>query len=336
MEIFTLDNIYFHKGDSGGATEPTEPAPTPMLDAADVVSVFSDAYTNIEGTDFNPNWGQSTVVTTEEIDGNQMLKYANFNYQGTEFADQDLSAMQFVHIDLWTADATVVQFTPISRTTGEKLVALEPIVSGQWNSYDIPLSDFTDVSLTDLFQLKFDGQAGVNPSNIYLDNIYFYTPPAGAQPDIAAPTPMRDAANVISLFSDAYTDIEDTDFNPNWGQSTVVTTEEIDGNQMLKYANFNYQGTEFADQDLSAMEFVHIDVWTADATVVQFTPISRTTGEKLVALEPIVAGEWKSYDIPLSDFTDVSLIDIFQLKFDGQAGVNPSNIYLDNIYFYKE
>jgi hypothetical protein len=27
---------------------------------------------------------------------------------------------------------------------------------------------------------------------------------------------------------------------------------------------------------------------------------------------------------------------VIQLKFDGQAGATPSNIYLDNIYFYKE
>ena len=32
-------------------------------DAADsVLSVFSTAYGNLDGTDFNPNWGQSTQV----------------------------------------------------------------------------------------------------------------------------------------------------------------------------------------------------------------------------------------------------------------------------------
>jgi hypothetical protein len=26
---------------------------------------------------------------------------------------------------------------------------------------------------------------------------------------------------------------------------------------------------------------------------------------------------------------------VFQMKFDGQSGANPSTIYLDNIYFWK-
>ena len=63
-----IDNLYFYKSRGGGtATEPTAAAPTPPARAAaDVVSIFSGAYTNITGTDFNPNWGQSTVVTTIE------------------------------------------------------------------------------------------------------------------------------------------------------------------------------------------------------------------------------------------------------------------------------
>ena len=337
-----LDNIYFYKGEAI-ATEPTEPAPAPTQDAANVISIFSDAYTNLEGTDFNPDWGQSTVVTTEEIAGNNTLKYASFNYQGTQLdGAQDFSSMEFLHIDMWTADATVVLMSPISVSSGENLFSLTPIAAGQWNSYDIPVSAFTDagVSLSDIHQLKFDGQAGTNPSNIYLDNIYFYTERTMAtEPTEAAPIPTRDAAQVISLFSDSYTNIEGTDFNPGWGQSTVVTTEEIAGNNTLKYANFNFQGTQLAPaQDLSAMEYMHIDMWTADATVVQVTPISETTGESLYSLTPIASGQWNSYEIPLSAFTDagVSLSDIHQLKFDGQAGTTPSNIYLDNIYFYTE
>ena len=128
------------------------------------------------GTDFNPDWGQSTEVTFEEIAGNNTMKYGNLNYQGTQLMDPvDLSGMEFLHIDMWTADATVMLITPISQTTGERLFDMTPITAGTWNSYDIPLSFFTEggVTLTDIFQMKFDGQAGVTPSNIWLDNIYF-------------------------------------------------------------------------------------------------------------------------------------------------------------------
>jgi len=404
------------------AAGPTVAAPMPTQEAVDVVSIYSDTYTDLEGTNFNPSWGQTTVVTNEDIDGNEMMKYANFNYQGTELSgSQDLSLMEFMHVDIWTADATVIKVSPISGT-GEFLVSLEPLNQGSWNTYDIPVTDFTGVSMDDIYQLKFDGQDGVNPSNIYVDNIYFYkspTPPgsdatlsdlqvdgstvsefsanilsytvelpngtaivpavtatttdvnasfvvtdatvlpgttdvvvtaedgatiltysvnftlAAAVPTVAAPMPTQDAADVVSIFSDTYTDLEGTDFNPGWGQTTVVTFEDIDGNEMMKYANFNYQGTELAgSQDLSSMEFMHVDIWTDDATVIKVTPISGT-GEWLVSLEPINLEGWNSYDIPVTDFEGVSMDDIYQLKFDGQDGVNPSNIYVDNIYFYK-
>jgi hypothetical protein len=86
--------------------------------------------------------------------------------------------MEYLHVDMWTADATDLQVTPIngSGSPTEFLVGLTPITTGQWVSYDIPLTDFTasGMSLDQVIQLKFDGQAGVTPSNIYLDNIYFY------------------------------------------------------------------------------------------------------------------------------------------------------------------
>jgi hypothetical protein len=95
------------------------------------------------------------------------------------------------------------------------------------------------------------------------------------------------------------------------------------------YANFNYQGTVLATpQDLTGMDYLHVDMWTADATVVQVTPInnSGSPAEHLVSLTPVTAGQWKSYDIPLTSFTSsgMALDGVFQMKFDGQAGNTPS------------
>ena len=42
---------------------PLESASTqPARDAVDVISIFSDKYTDVAGTDFNPNWGQSNYL----------------------------------------------------------------------------------------------------------------------------------------------------------------------------------------------------------------------------------------------------------------------------------
>ncbi|MDZ7613360.1 MAG: hypothetical protein U5K51_06325 [Flavobacteriaceae bacterium] len=62
-----------------------------------MISVFSNAYTNITGVDYNPNWGQGTVTTIIDVAGNATLKYAGLNYQGTDFSGnaQDVSGMEF-------------------------------------------------------------------------------------------------------------------------------------------------------------------------------------------------------------------------------------------------
>ncbi|TVQ12376.1 MAG: T9SS C-terminal target domain-containing protein [Bacteroidetes bacterium] len=160
-------------------TVPTEPevaAPAPPArEPENVISVFSDAYTNVEGTEFNPNWGQSTLVSIVEIQGNETLKYENFNFQGTQFdGSLDVSDMEYLHVDMWTADATSVNVFTISPGPVETGIALA-ITPGQWVSYDIPLSDFTNVDMTDLIQFKFDG--GDGSPTIYLDNLYFYKDP---------------------------------------------------------------------------------------------------------------------------------------------------------------
>ncbi len=82
--------------------------------------------------------------------------------------------MQFVHIDIWTENATDVKFTPINSIeegVEESLVNVS-LVNGQWSSVDLPISEFTDMSWNSLFQLKFESTQ--NPSTIYIDNIYFW------------------------------------------------------------------------------------------------------------------------------------------------------------------
>lgn len=165
---------------------------------------------------------------------------------------------------------------------------------------------------------------------------------AQAQPTNNAPTPpMRNASDVISIYGDSYSNIGMVNYNPFWGQSGSVNTsfDPGTGNLVMAYTNFNYQGTGFEanPQNASAMEFIHIDVWTSNATVLKFSPIDNSgmgPGEVLVDV-PLVANGWSSVDLPKSAFTGMSWNNVFQMKFDCQAGVSPSDIYLDNIYFWK-
>ncbi|PWA09312.1 putative Ig domain-containing protein [Flavobacterium laiguense] len=488
------------------ATIPTTAAPTPgALASTDVVSLFSGAYTNIAGTDFNPNWGQSTVHSDITIAGNATKKYTNFNYQGIVLAGStDVSAMTKLHLDVWSPDCTAFEVYLINPGPVEQKVTVTPTLSG-WNSFDINLSDYTSINLATVFQLKM-----VSPTagtTVYIDNLYFYkapvvvpsslnapitfetgefgsdwtfasfenstgvgyeksanpsatgintsatvgkftalvagapwagcesngigkfsldatnstvkimvyksvisdvglkfsiasggaqaeikvkntkineweeltfdcsanigkaesidivkiiffldfqarttenvcyfdnvtfsakttTPPGATAPTVAATTPAaRPAVEVISLFSDAYTNIAGTDFNPNWGQSTVHTDIAIAGNATKKYTNFNYQGITLASStDVSAMTKLHLDVWSPDCTAFEVYLINPGPVEQKVTLTPTLSG-WNSFDINLSDYTSINLATVFQLKM-----VSPTagtTVYIDNLYFSK-
>ena len=327
---YYIDNIAFSTPVAVEEVSSPTAAPTaPSLDAADVMSVFSDSYTDVAGTDFNPNWGQSTQVSTEDLGGNSVLKYASLNYQGTAFASAlDVSGYTSIHLDYWTSDSTALNFFLISSGEGkEKAKALDVSSLGEWKSVDIALTDFSDVvDLADVIQFKVDGNG-----TVFFDNIYFHgETPVASSPAAGPEAPTAAAEDVLSIFSDSYTDVEGTNFNPDWGQSTQVTTEVLADNSVLKYTNLNYQGTEFTAQDVSAYSSIHIDYWSADQTTVDFFLISNeptTEVKKTIAITP---GEWNSIDIPLSEFSPVELNKVFQFKIVG-AGT----IFFDNFYFKK-
>ena len=156
---------------------PTTSAPAPPnRQSGDVISIYSSKYTDIAGTAFYPNWGQSTTLTEFDLAGDKMLNYNNLNYQGIALADGvtiDVTGMEYFHMDVWTADLEKIETFLISKTNGEKPVAKNLTANG-WTSIDIPISAFTSQNLTvaDIFQLKLVGTpAG---KNVYIDNIYFY------------------------------------------------------------------------------------------------------------------------------------------------------------------
>ncbi|MDC1195709.1 hypothetical protein N8008_04175, partial [Flavobacteriaceae bacterium] len=161
-------------------------------------------------------------------------------------------------------------------------------------------------------------------------------------PLTAAPTPpSRQAGDVVSIYSDAYTNINLSEVNPGWGQSTTLTEVQVEGNNTWFYSDLSFSGivTDYGNAtDVSAMEFVHFDYWTPDATVLglKLVNTSKSNGDPLKEdiefVDPINLGGWVSVDVPLADYTtDVS--GITQLLFDTTE--NNAIVYIDNLYFYK-
>jgi hypothetical protein len=151
-------------------------APTPPLrNASDVISLYSNAYTALSGLDLNPNWGQSTVNTDVVISGNNTRKMESFNYQGIQLSGSvNVSTMNSLHIDIWTPNCTQFNLYLINTSPSivEQKVTLTPTLSG-WNSYDIALSNFNLINLSNVNQLKFDCLP-FGTSIVYFDNLYFW------------------------------------------------------------------------------------------------------------------------------------------------------------------
>lgn len=127
--------------------------------------------------------------------------------------------------------------------------------------------------ITFIFDVDVLGDAANDPDNwtFYFDEITQDTtcggggpPPGGSAPTTSAPTPTQDAANVISLFSDAYTD-EAVVWPTDWSVPNNTTSDvTIDGGLVKEALDISFFGIEF-QVDATSMTHVHFDVWTPDA-----------------------------------------------------------------------
>ena len=154
-------------------------------------------------------------------------------------------------------------------------------------------------------------------------------------PTTAPTAPTALAANVKSLYSEAYTTTGGFDL-PFWGQAQMLSDVTVAGNKVLKGDQFTYQGFQFDAIDATTLGLtsLHIDIWSADATPVKAYVISAGQDTESVDIVP-TAGAWKGVDIPLSSFTKINKGAIFQLKLDTAIQPVTKVMYFDNIYFAK-
>jgi PKD repeat protein len=169
------------------ASAPAQPARAD----SDVISIFSSAYTDVAGTNYFPDWGQGgqgSGWAMFDLAGDQMLQYINLSYQGIALADGtsvDVSGMEFLHLDVWTADVvTAIETSLINGPAGAtEAPATRTLAADSWTSIEIPISEYVDqgLSVNEIFQLKFVGTPWA-AGTVFIDNIYFYKAPSAASP----------------------------------------------------------------------------------------------------------------------------------------------------------
>jgi hypothetical protein len=169
---------------------------------------------------------------------------------------------------------------------------------------------------------------------------------------VHAPTPTKNQANVISLFSDSYSSVPVNYYNGYWQpwQTTVSNDFSVQGDNILNYTIFNFVGIDYSSPTINAssMTHVHLDV---------FIPGSIAPGRQLRVLvvdfgangvfgggddtrhsttftaPTLVSQSWVPIDIAFSSMTTLaSRTHLAQLILEGGDG---SLIYVDNIYYYN-
>ena len=323
-------------------------APRPTRNPSNVISIFSDAYTNVPVNYYNGYWApwQTTVSNDFTVNGDNVLNYNIFNFVGIEFSAPTINASSMTHLHFNAyfpgtiapgreLRVIVVDFGANGAFGGgddtrhSTTITAPRLVSRSWITIELPFSAMPNLSSrSNLGQIIFEGGDG---GVMYVDNIYFYRNETA--PSVAAPVPNRPSANVLSIFSDAYTNVAGTNFNPNWGQTTAVSQVAIAGNNTLRYTNFNYQGIELgSSQNVSSFTHIHLDYFSTNANTLRFFLISPGPVERAFSLTVPTTNGWNSVDIPLSSFIGVNFNNLIQFKFDGGTG---SDVFIDNMYFYR-
>lgn len=352
--VVFFDNISFNAVGST-ANEPMVAAPTPTQDPSLVISMFSNAYTNVTVDTWRTDWSAATLEDVL-IAGNETKKYSNLDFVGIEAVSNplDLTNMTIMHVDVWSSNFTLfgvklVDFGADSSFGGgddvEHQVNVNSPAQGQWVSLDIPLTQFTGlITFSNVAQFILVGQPS-GSSTVFVDNMFFYDgtviPPTG--PETAAPTPIHNAADVISLFSNAYTNVTVDTWRTDWSAATLEDIL-IQGNATKKYSALDFVGIETVANQINASQMTHLrmDVWSENFTsfaikLVDFGADGAFAGgddvEHQVNFPTPAQEEWVSLDIPLSQFTALTTrANIAQFILVGQpAGL--TTLFVDNVYF---
>ncbi len=346
-------------GGGGMATSPTMAAPAPTQDAANVTSVFSNAYTDIAGTNPRAFGNDGGAVFSEiQVTGDDVWSYADTNFVGLQ-NDTGFDARTNFSMDIWVAEdisfrAGLISFTSPSATREDVEVNL---TGGQWTTIDVALADLVpsiggEGALPDnptINQIIFDVLGDGVEASIFVDNVFFYTDNGSGMataPTMAAPAPTQDAANVTSVFSNAYTNVAGT--NPRaFGNDPGAAFSEIQvaGDDVWSYADTNFVGLQ-NDTGFDARTNFSMDIWVAEnisfrAGLISFTSPAATREDVEVNL---TGGQWTTIDVALADLVpsiggEGALPDnptINQIIFDVLGDGVEADIFVDNVFFYTD
>ena len=324
---------------------PQTAAPTPPArDAADVVSIYSDAYAAIDPINYDAGWcngGQPGAVTETTAGGNNVFAYNDKGCQGINFAGdlQDVTGFTNIHVDLFIKAGTdivgkifnmkIVPSSGAETTFNIDLNGLDPKpVPGTWFSYDVPV-----VLSGPTVDIKEFGITSNLQNAVWYDNVYLYkeiVEPTcddgiqnGDETGVDCGGPDCEPCVVIPpLDLDFETSPITSDFEDFDGAGvTVISNPQGDGNvaQMIRNGGAVWAGSSLVfdnNLDFSTLTGIKMKMWTEAPIGTQIllkTEGGTPSGDRIALTT--VTGAWETLTF---DFT-------------GVTGDNPKLVFIFNI-----
>lgn len=329
-----FDNIRQEEGDDGGGgnppAEPVDAAPTPTEDEANVISLFSDAYTDVTVNTWRTDWSAG-ILEDIEIQGNATKKYSDLNFVGIETVAENLvdaSAMTHLHIDVWTPNMDVIRvklvdFGPDNAFEGgddsEHEIVFDNLPQEQWNTLKIPMSDFAGLqNQASLAQYILSGTPA-GEGILYVDNFFFSNDGSGG----------GGGGDIVELPLTFEQDITWADAITNFegGDLSVVDNPDQTGNTSAKVARMiKGAGATFAGSILTLTDNIDFASGT-DFTVSVWAPRPNTT--MLFKIENETDGG-QFFEQELTIAESQQWVDI---TFD-MSGANQANTYKKLVFIF--
>ncbi len=172
------------KDESGNATEPIAvatktleapaAAPAPVIDAAKVKSIYSDAYEFAPASlnSYNEDWwSKPDMVEGELAEGDKALFYAKVaeGMIGWQFGEIDVTDFPFLHIDIYPlADGSIMIYPVDNIEPKQEYKETYEVKGGKWNNLVI---DMSGKDLTKIFQIGWINYVALN--GFFIDNVFY-------------------------------------------------------------------------------------------------------------------------------------------------------------------
>ncbi|MFM9826954.1 T9SS type A sorting domain-containing protein [Flavobacterium sp.] len=296
-------------------------------------------------------------------------------WQGAEFVFTGskrirLTTDKTMKVDVYSTKAFTMLAKVESGTGPNSATPASYTTPNQWQTLTFTFntsSDGTAVANGDYAKIVFfpgrnatnTGWATPSDFNVHVDNVTGVSATAAPDPapTTAAPTPpARNAVDVISLFSNAYTNKTIENWSASY-DSAEISDVVIAGNDTKKVIFSDFLGVQFTTPanriDATPMTNFHIDLWIPSTTatldkvfITKFSNWANGSGEanaiiftatnastpKLPTPNP---GTWISLDIPLSSFSPLN-----GARNDIAEFIISSPLlglaYIDNMYFWRD